>query len=1382
MADAAKPDAAKAAKYEPPKELEPKAAVQKFMGRPKRQPAEQAEYFYNVKATHIVFFVSSLLMLAGLVAMFWKDYDRPWKPYQQAFLDLEFEKLWYEMSALRKAEAAARNEIGALESQEKAFLSAFKETAPGKKGKAVPVTIFDKDARTRLPSLPEVVHVAVDLEKKKLSIVEKEEMRGQRYDRTLLYNFAKDKSGAVRSQFEAATHHYEHAQKTRERIPVHEHHYLHWKEEWEKIKADVERKKVDYDDAEARNGFYEDFAADLMRRKVAGVWELEPLETIQDRLKKIRKELDEKLVRFEKDRPNLANAVRDKPMSDFFAPRLKVQQVILEDLKDQLNFARVDKVDRCHTCHVAIDNPTYAVHVDPKAKDELGKYVFKEPFLRLFVDHARGYRGEAKLEAKDCEVCDEKGRQGKEIPKPLTAHGAWGSDEAIKFTKAFMAHPRLDLFAADSSKHPRARFGCTVCHEGDGRDTDFTRVVHIADSPQEAADWRRRHGTPYGEEHYNWNYRELWDLPMIASKFVQSSCRRCHTDAVELDGGEKYVKGMQLLERLGCYGCHRIDTYQILPKDVENAAIDINRKNRRPGPPLTRIATKIDAPTAAKWILEPREFRESTRMPHFFKQSNLRHEVNRHPAPPREGRSPVDDTIVACIVDYLWERSETKGDEAPAAKGDAKRGELLFKQAGCIACHKAKEVPAAEFSKWEDRSRYLEEFGPNLSSIGSKLGTPAGKTWLWHWLRNPKKHFPESQMASLRLGEQEAADVVEYLVTLRKPAWEALPAPKADPKVVDALISELLKKSLSDAAARIAVEGKHHLYGELKDEAGKRRWLGRRMVANFGCYSCHALKSDPENGYEWGKLEGIGVELTGAQPFGVKHWDRLDFGFTADDGVNHHGITFKHGFSGETIASRVPETRPDWLAAKLQNPRVFDGGKMESKPWDELLRMPNFALTPYEIEQIQTFVLSFTDHEVTKLVDGAKKRPTPDDIARYRGDRIIRENNCRACHRFSLDRFEVRWDRTEEGKPKTTFETVEGRNLGRMQPDDAERVLTAWGIKGDPKALEVYSVDWSVDPHSLQPTPLVKEADKFVLFDGREWSYLTADDAGGRIRRPVRRHFPMDGGEVLPVILETKKQLNREYVALKEKLETELEELEDKIKAAPANQKPALEEQRKALDARIGRDFAADNLIKNDDGEYEARYPPMLRTQGHKTQADWLFKFLKEPYPIRPNIFPVAPGAKTMPDTNIRMPSFGLTDEEAGAVVRWFWVRDRVPNYPHTGFPERGEAFLASRKPVHEKVMSSVIREGTKGCASCHWIGAQAPPGDPFKHAPDLARIEERLRPQWLYPWVTKPSALYPRTTMTQFWQNPADPTQQDEIRAAVEILLNFRRLTSPSR
>src|SRR5436190_18231640 len=637
MADAPKPAPKPEAKYEPRKELPQAAAVQKFQGRPKRQPVEQAEYFYNVKGTHIAFFVASAGMLVSFLMMFNKDVDRPWKPYQKQFAEMDFEKLWVDMNRLedetRKHDAA----IGAIDAKLTQFYAAF-DKKPGKEMAAdtfnpLPAKVADLEKKLGISF--DKVHVIVDPEtvpkklyERKPFVEEKEKIRGELYARTQAMNFAKDDQGAARFRYEDAKHHLEEAVKSgSDRKGFYEHEFEQEQKEYARVLQKVADEKARYDELQKWDEFYEDFAAQLELKAPAAIWSGPSIDSLKkDRIAKV-KDYEDKKNRFEKERPSFANTVRNAPGADFFAPTLKVKQHILLDLKDQLNFAQVTKVDRCDTCHVGIGNPVYQVRVNSELGDDSeDKVVFKDATLRDFVAHARG-----KVEADKCLIC--KGHESKELKTPLTPHKSWSSDDAIKFTKVFMAHPRLDLFVSDSAKHPVDKIGCTICHEGDGRDTDFTRVVHTPNSREQGQKWRARHGTPYGEEQYNWNYRELWDLPMFPTQCVQASCRRCHTDAVELDGGEKYVEGMKLVERVGCYGCHRVDTYQILDKDLKNPAIDANRKNRRPGPPLLRIATKVSPEWAAKWVMAPRDFRPTTRMPHFFKQSNCRETVagNRYP-------------------------------------------------------------------------------------------------------------------------------------------------------------------------------------------------------------------------------------------------------------------------------------------------------------------------------------------------------------------------------------------------------------------------------------------------------------------------------------------------------------------------------------------------------------------------------------------------------------------------------------------------------------------------------------------------------------------------------------------------------------------------------
>src|SRR5207253_3138374 len=66
--------------------------------------------------------------------------------------------------------------------------------------------------------------------------------------------------------------------------------------------------------------------------------------------------------------------------------------------------------------------------------------------------------------------------------------------------------------------------------------------------------------------------------------------------------------------------------------------------------------------------------------------------------------------------------------------------------------------------------------------------------------------------------------------------------------------------------------------------------------------------------------------------------------------------------------------------------------------------------------------------------------------------------------------------------------------------------------------------------------------------------------------------------------------------------------------------------------------------------------PPILNGEGEKVQADWLFNFVKAPVQIRPWL-------------QLRMPTFGLADEEANAVVGYFEALDRQKVMPGTKMP-----------------------------------------------------------------------------------------------------------------
>ncbi len=79
--------------------------------------------------------------------------------------------------------------------------------------------------------------------------------------------------------------------------------------------------------------------------------------------------------------------------------------------------------------------------------------------------------------------------------------------------------------------HPAEKYGCTICHEGQGVATNTEDAHGI--------------GTPYVER------------PMLTGPFIQSSCMKCHRD-VDSIGTEMLSRGRMLFRENGCQNCHRV--------------------------------------------------------------------------------------------------------------------------------------------------------------------------------------------------------------------------------------------------------------------------------------------------------------------------------------------------------------------------------------------------------------------------------------------------------------------------------------------------------------------------------------------------------------------------------------------------------------------------------------------------------------------------------------------------------------------------------------------------------------------------------------------------------------------------------------------------------
>ncbi|HET7435765.1 MAG TPA: c-type cytochrome [Thermoanaerobaculia bacterium] len=625
--------------------------------------------------------------------------------------------------------------------------------------------------------------------------------------------------------------------------------------------------------------------------------------------------------------PNSNNILLNLPMLDFVNPTLKIDQVVLGDLFIDMNYMSVPRVDRCQTCHRAIDRPGF----ESKKEAERLSAELQQKLDRNQIQPSR----RAETEERIAQLKRVMGAS-REVMNP------------------YRTHPKLDVFVGSASPHPLLEYGCTVCHRGQDRATEFARAGHTPMSLKMEQRWKSAKVSllpgPWDYKHRHWGYEEnpFLETPMYPRQYSEAGCLKCHGNQMEVHEGDQINQATHVVELYGCHACHKINNWRFA---------DL----RKPGPSLNGIAEKTTPEWAFRWIANPSRFRSTTRMPSFFYQRNMVGPAI--PARERAQNVKYQDAEIHSIVTYLFSHSTRRNWVAPAA-GNAANGKTLVESIGCMGCHIAQETvkdakSGAMRVARRDDFPLERNYGFNLTGTGTK--THAG--WIYNWIRNPKNYYPTAPMPSLRLSEQEAADITAYLLTLQKPQFLQDPMRPPDPQAVHDLAKAYLINTMTDTDAE----------RKLKSMPMQEQltYLGQRSIEKYGCYSCHEIK-----GFEG--LKPIGTELTIE---GSKTLHLFDFGFVHsyehEDGKEEH----------------ILHTVPSWIYNKVRSPRVYDDER--TKPYNDKLKMPNFHLTENEARLITTVVLGLTKEKVN-----ANRLASSDSRSRIieDGRKIVSQHNCRACH------------------------------------------------------------------------------------------------------------------------------------------------------------------------------------------------------------------------------------------------------------------------------------------------------------------------------------------------------------------------------------------------
>ena len=410
----------------------------------------------------------------------------------------------------------------------------------------------------------------------------------------------------------------------------------------------------------------------------------------------------------------------------------------------------------------------------------------------------------------------------------------------------------------------------------------------------------------------------------------------------------------------------------------------------------------------------------------------------------------------------LAKKMEAELGKAPDAKAVTTRAQELYdhmtynERQLYITEHLAPDYSGAA-AKYPDNTPkpIFQHHGPELSGVGTKLladRTPEqARLWLYNWVKDPRHYSEYTVMPQLRLTDQQALDLTEYLLAQKrtndKPddGWKAELTPADTPKLIE-LTAQFLRSRFSaniatqradnddellalatDAltTAKVTADIAKEQAAKLSKDEKRLVFLGKKLVAHYGCMNCHGI-----NG-----TETMSSPCANLSDWGQKGLDKLDFGY-----LDHHklsslpptskipmvngvsekatelvGAEWKAHFGEGGVAQpvevawpHVGHSRTDWLSQKLKNTRAYDRGKSllepdpkanderkSGKPYDKL-KMPTFYLNDKEVDAIVTWVISNRDRLISHKLANATMTDQSKLIAR--GRHVLQKYNCVACH------------------------------------------------------------------------------------------------------------------------------------------------------------------------------------------------------------------------------------------------------------------------------------------------------------------------------------------------------------------------------------------------
>ena len=767
---------------------------------------------------------------------------------------------------------------------------------------------------------------------------------------------------------------------------------------------------------------------------------------------------------------------RSAPIVDMANPTFRIQQVVLPTIRDDIFFAQVQKVDRCTTCHMAIDLPGFENEAQPFRT---------HPNLDLMLSGKSPHP----MDKVGCTVCHE-GR-GQAMDFTRTAHTPRNKEQEKEWTKKYGWHSmhhviekmiplqytegkcrtchRQTEYVPHAEKLTAANqlvrsAGCYGCHRIEGWD-------HMR---KPAPSLKRVKGKLSRDWIVKWlrNPRGFNENTRMPSPFFQSNITSDEFKAFQeaeifaatdflLGASEDYAPnhavpagnaeaGKALFGKVGCLGCHSLADYGV--------------KNRfGQAPNLDTVGSKVTAPWLSSWLKNPRHYWAGTTMPslrlsdreigdltaYLMSKKNPQFEA-------AEVGSTDTDTQKKVLRLYMMRdpklapvtSEKVDGILAALSSHDTvqRLGQNAVMRYGCFGCHEIKGMEA------------MPGIGAELTEEGSK---PVGKLdfGLLHFEHSNYAWF-HKKLENTRMFD--AGIVKEYLDLLRMPNYGFSEDERN--KLVTFLLGLTSLQVAPPAAKQLSARE------QLAEE-------GMRLVHQYNCQGCHVV-------------EQLWTQLGDDDPKKEEHEkSRFDL----------EGRILSHYQEDESLGppplvTQGSRTHGQWLYHFLENP-----GRAKLRTRLDV-RMPTFQLSNTELNRI---VAGWSEKAGVKdfpYVDNKPVRLSAADFAV--AGQLFTKLQCLNCH-------------TAGTTP--TREEMEGGSKG-LAPDllhTHQRLRRDWIVEllKDPQKMVPGTRMPGFWPEGNSPAPELAGGDSqkqmelvadYVIYLGQSKGYRSLREPGSPAAEPAK--------------------------------------------------------------------------------------------------------------------------------------------------------------------------------------------------------------------------------------------------------------------------------------